>query len=126
MNTNIITVVGILVTNLVTNWTEQYTSTTLMWPPEANTTSHHEAGTVSEVISLQIQYNGKVHLVELTRKSIANGTRSYTEALEKHYSAENWTVWPTDSFDAILNESNHITSSNIIWSVVTNVINIPK
>lgn len=92
--TNTITLIATLVTNLVTNWTDTgIRMTTLIWPPEANTTSSEERGTVHEIVSLQIQYDGKQHMIEVSRKLLAVGTRKTWNESVKQTGHEQWGSW---------------------------------
>ena len=109
MTNNPIAVLGVLVTNLVTNWTDSgYESRTLLWPPEANKTTHYENGEVFEVVSLQLQYDGKTHINELTRRLVATGSRSYWYETTRHSGLETWKSAPV-----------FVNSTNVEWSVCT-------
>lgn len=95
MNTNLIPLTGILVTNLVTNWIDaKYATTTLLWPPEANRTTHYENGQVEEIVSLQIEYNGRKHIQEVSSRILSVGQRTYWTETVRRYGPESWRPMP--------------------------------
>lgn len=106
MITNTIALVGLIVTNYVTNWSDAGASVTAMWPPEANTTTYYEQGTVQQVVSLQIEYDNKKHLIELSNKVIEYLTRTYSVEQKKVYS-------PTRSLYIVQPNGQPLTTENI-------------
>ena len=68
-----------------TNWTENGATSTLLWPPEANTTTYSEMGTVSSNTYLRVQWRGHDHAVQIESVPFAIETRSYTLETRRNY-----------------------------------------
>jgi len=62
-----------------TNWVASFATSTLMWPPEANTTTHHESGTVASNTYLRTTWSNYTHAVQIESCPFAFLTRSYQD-----------------------------------------------
>jgi hypothetical protein len=68
-----------------TNWMDNGATSTLMWPPEANTTTYNEMGTVSSNTYLRVQWRGHDHAVQIESVPFAFEVRSYTLETRRNY-----------------------------------------
>jgi len=135
VSTNLIPLIGVLVTNLVTNWTDaKYNTTTLLWPPEANRTTHYENGTVEEVVSLQIEYDGRKHIQEVSRRMLFVGQRTYWMETVRRTGPESWkpatglmvgagVTWTITDNTNVAIRINEINSQTNYIGVITNADN---
>ena len=67
-----------------TNWVA-YATSTLMWPPEANTTVHYEDGTVASNTYLRTTWSNHMHAVQIESRPFAFVTRSYQDKVVREY-----------------------------------------
>ncbi len=68
-----------------TNWVASYATSTLMWPPEANTTTHYESGTVASNTYLRTSWSNHAHAVQIESRPFAFLTRSYQDKVVREY-----------------------------------------
>ena len=68
-----------------TNWVASFATSTLMWPPEANTTTHHESGTVASNTYLRTTWSNHTHAVQIESRPFAFLTRSYQDKVVREY-----------------------------------------
>lgn len=98
--------------SLTTNWTDTGSSRTLMWPEEANITTHYERGTVTSNVIGVYDWAGESKSVVLYSMPIGEMTRSYQERMVRDYSA------PTKMVPIIWLELDGIATN---YSVTTNI-----
>lgn len=68
-----------------TNWSPGGESSTLMWPPSANTITHHESGSVVSNLIAVVEWKGKYHGVVVETIPLQTLSRSYTMEERKVY-----------------------------------------
>jgi hypothetical protein len=68
-----------------TNWVASYSTSTLMWPPEANTTTHYEIGTVASNTYLRTTWSNHTHAVQIESRPFECLTRSYQDKVVREY-----------------------------------------
>jgi hypothetical protein len=86
--TNILAAVALsFASSLSTNWHETHQTSTLMWPPESNIITHHEAGEVTSNLIARITYKDTARDTTLESTLVGFCYRSYTIGPpEKKYS----------------------------------------
>jgi hypothetical protein len=65
-----------------TNWVPSFATSTLLWPPEANTTTYHESGTVASNTYLRTTWRNHTHAVQIESRPFAFLTRSCKRKVE--------------------------------------------
>ena len=68
-----------------TNWVSSYATSTLLWPPEANATTHYESGTVASNTYLRTTWSNHTHAVQIESRPFAFLTRSYQDKMVREY-----------------------------------------
>lgn len=71
---------------IVTNWSDTgYASTTLMYPPEANTYRYYENGIIMSNTIVEFEWDGKLQSIVVRSDLIATTNRSYTIKEQRVY-----------------------------------------
>jgi hypothetical protein len=68
-----------------TNWAANGCSSTLLWPPEANTVTHYEMGTIASNTYLRTTWSNYTHAVRIESCPFAIISRSYQEKVVREY-----------------------------------------
>ena len=68
-----------------TNWVASFATSTLMWPSEVNTTTHHESGTVASNTYLRTTWSNYTYAVQIESRPFAFLTRSYQDKVVREY-----------------------------------------